>query len=152
MNEIDQLRADIATLEAALALKRRKGWCYPELDYELSLDKIKLAKLEAEEAKKDDPFWEAKETYIKWTETFHGGTHPLKHVADYVQHLEREASISRKNLSRVPDVYVLKNLKTGKFQSRDRFFEEIELYTYREKTRMQWLEGWCFVPYTGQEP
>ena len=145
MNEIDQLRADIEQVKEIMLR------FYKQDRQALGIGEMydRLAQLEAEAA---DPFWEAKETYIKWTGTFHGGTHPLKHVADYVQHLEREASISRKNLSRVPDVYVLKNLKTGKFQSRDRFFEEIELYTYREKTRMQWLEGWCFVPYTGQEP
>lgn len=149
MNEIDQLRADIAALEAANNVMMKNHVPSLTLINSIKFQKEKLAGLEAEAA---DPFTKAKNTCIKWTETFHGGTHPLKHVAEYVKHLEIEASISRKNLSRVPDVYVLKNLKTGKFQSRDRFFEEIELYTHREKTRMQWLEGWYFVPYTGQEP
>lgn len=151
MNEIEQLRADIATLEAALEVTQRKGWCYPKLEYELSLDKTKLSRLEAETAEKADPWLNVKAD-VKYLNDV-GGNSGIHIMARYARHLEQRVA----ELAQRPVVYVLRRKKTGKVETwRSHGGGEIPVIylpcevKWRQETVREELDDYAFEPYTGQ--
>lgn len=107
MTEIEQLRQDIATLEAAKKDMDRISAAYYSPGYWRKIDehaittelKERLAKLEAEAAAKADPWAIEKqviETLLKWSKATHGNA-----AARYARHLECQVD----NISAVAEVF-----------------------------------------------
>ena len=85
MTEIQQLRADISTLEAAEAVFARKyGQAYLRYNVELEKMNKQLAKLEEEAA---DPWREARDSVNVYIVSNHGS---IQLLAKYARHLKAQ--------------------------------------------------------------
>lgn len=134
MTEIEQLRADIATLEAAEAVFARKyGQTYQRYNIELDMIRKQLARLEKEAA---DPWHEAKTCVSVYEDSLPDNK---RLVAKYVRYLEAE-------LAKRPVVWCV--LREGGYLRRR--CGCVKTFTDRDK-RSSSITETSFRPYIGEQ-
>lgn len=151
MTEIEQLRADIAAMDAAQKVCFERSWgTIPELQQRIKDKQVELAKLEAEEAEKDDKEkWasRAKDIICNWQA--HSIDLDKGTVVRYVGQLRDRIAELESELAKRPKVYCVRThngiATTGGFSKVPRVF-------LAESIEDEYGDGaQCVVPYTGQQ-